>query len=105
MIIEVKYNVGDEVIWKSGQNTLEQQTCPFCNGTKIVEGHDKSIAPCPKCNGKGTVPVVDYIEGSGIIKSFTVDYNSEFPGTGPNIRYNISTGGYLSESAILGKKS
>lgn len=77
MNINVRYNIGDKVSWRIPQTGSDDIICPFCNGTKIVQGHDGSTLPCPKCNGRGTVKTIEYREGSSTITGINVMYNSD----------------------------
>lgn len=95
MVIDVKYNPGDWVNYRIARETNQDTVCPFCNGSKVVEGNDKSILPCPKCNGLGTVKVLEYREGSAQISSVNVQYNSSDARTyadGPKITYYTNMG-------------
>ena len=104
MNIEVKYKNGDKVNWRIPQNGNSFITCPFCNGTKLVQGHDNSTLPCPKCEGRGEIRTVEYREGTSEITGVSVSYNSEDMKTysnGPRISYFTTSGG-VDERYILG---
>lgn len=105
MNIEIKYNVGDNVHYRMAKETSQFVTCPFCNGTKQVQGHDSSILPCPKCDGSGKVKTVEYREGSAEISGIHVQYNSEdlrnYP-NGPIVVYSSNIGN-ISQEEVVGK--
>lgn len=107
MNIEVKYEVGDLVNYKIARTTSQMVTCPFCNGAKQVQGHDGSVLPCPKCDGNGKVPTIEYREGSTEITGIDVRYNSSDLKSyvnGPRIIYYSSVGN-IPQEEIVGKTS
>ena len=103
MIIDVKYNVGDKVKWKSFVETKDHVTCPFCGGKNVINGEDGSQMICPRCYGNGNIVVEKEIDREGSIIQILVSYNSnekqKYIG-GPEILYNIN-GSLVDQSRIL----
>ncbi len=101
MNIEVKYNIGDKIKFKTAQQLDEYETCSFCNGNKQIQGADNTVLPCPKCNGRGItrkVLVTDKIE---TIYNIMVSYNSMDMGQA-QISYQIANGAFIQQDDIIG---
>lgn len=103
MIIDVKYNVGDKVKWKSYVETKDHITCPFCSGKNVIIGNDGSQMICPRCYGNGNIAVEKEIDKEGNIVQILIAYNSNNKQkymNGPEISYNID-GFLVDQSRIL----
>lgn len=101
MLIDVKYEVGDHINFLADTiyNTIREK-CGFCNGTGKIQGNDHTIMICPKCNGKRTLPKIEYsVVEDAIIENIDVSYNTH-NNAGVRVTYYTSKGGTLAENVV-----
>lgn len=99
MNIEIKYNIGDVIKYRTTNTTTETAPCTFCNGSKTIQGHDNSVLPCPRCNGTGIMHLTETREGTATINQFSVNYDSG-SNTVPTIIYRTPNGQFKQEDII-----
>ncbi len=98
MIIEVKYDIGDniEFIERCGHEVYGP--CPCCGKKGYIVGEDGEEYDCPVCKGakticEGTIKTEE--KKTGTIKSFRVKYDSDMECyEKPWIYYNIPQSTY-----------
>lgn len=57
MIIETKYNIGDQVVKIGFDRREEKIKCPACSGRGEIELDDGKMTMCPKCWNRGFVSI------------------------------------------------
>lgn len=55
MIIDVKYQVGDNVKYIHKEYVTEYIKCPCCDGKGFIMGHDNMKYNCPSCGISGQI--------------------------------------------------
>lgn len=75
MKIESKYNIGDEIEYKSSEYSEERRPCEFCGGTGTALDYQGHLVECPNCEGVGTITEEKYIPRHriGRIREILVD--------------------------------
>ena len=80
MIIDIKYNIGDNIRYIERKRREVYGPCPCCDQTGEIIGADGEEYECPNCDGSGRVykeTIKTEEEKTGTIKTFVVSYNSE----------------------------
>lgn len=80
MIIDVKYNPGDNIRYIERKQHEVYGPCPCCDQTGKITGADGEKYECPNCEGSGEVyegMIESEEEKTGTIKTFAVSYNNE----------------------------
>lgn len=107
MIIDVKYNIGDNIRYIEKISYPVWKLCPCCNGKKYIIGADEEKYRCPKCEGNGQVHEEDTSiekEKTGTIKTIHIHYNSDSYYDKPSIYYTIPQSVYhIQQEDILRK--
>lgn len=81
MNIDVKYDVGDKVVYKKRETEFREETCSCCGGKGSIIGVDGKTYICGHCDGSGTTIKGPYVgkivEKEGIVQSVHVRYDSD----------------------------
>lgn len=80
MIIDIKYNLGDNIRYIERKQHEVYGPCPCCDQVGEIIGADGEKYECPNCEGSGKVyegMIESKKEKTGTIKAFAVSYNSE----------------------------
>lgn len=80
MIIDVKYNLGDNIRYIERKRHETYGPCPCCNQVGEIIGVDGKKYECPNCGGSGEVfegMIESKEEKTGTIQSFIVSYHSD----------------------------
>lgn len=94
MIINVKYDVGDNIRYIDRTSHCAYIICPCCEGKKYITGADNLRYICPNCDGTGKIEegIIETEEiKTGTIKEVIVRYSSGMDcyQKEPWIRYRI----------------
>lgn len=110
MIIDVKYNIGDNIRYIKENFYPVWKTCPCCDGKKYIIGADERKYQCPNCEGYGEVQEddmhVEKEEKTGTINSVHINYASDMDSYHgkPDIFYTVPQSFYhIQQEDILGK--
>lgn len=76
MVIDTKYNIGDNISWKENIILPEMQNCSFCNATGKIQGHDNRVITCPICNGLKKEHKTRTVNQSGKIQGINGQFNT-----------------------------
>ena len=81
--INLKYDIGDVVKYKTTEDEYKYAVCEFCGGTGRVWGVNNTSANCPRCGGN--TEILKDIVKKEVIKEGTIErwcvnsYNKEEP--------------------------
>ena len=104
MLINIKYDIGDKISWNREIPSGEMEKCPFCNGSKKIQGNDRTTLICPRCYGRGEIPKTKIISGEDVIQGIQVLYDTAFIQNypnGPKITYYCTEGTFLQDEVKL----
>ena len=95
-IIQIKYDVGDNIRFFDIKKEAIKIECPCCGGSGHIIGYDNQEYECGECEGEGTIQTGEYkeykCEKTGTISSVHVHYDSNMIRHGkfgePAIYYN-----------------
>ena len=81
MIIEIKYNVGDNIRYTYSDYVTKYVKCPCCDGSGYIVGKNGKVYDCPNCDPDHWGQIKDGYdifkhEVTGTISAFHVNYDS-----------------------------